>query len=508
MARSKDIHVTDPQAYILRSTKQFTLFMAGAGSGKTHTMGLRAADYIVNYPNSIGFIGANTHEQLSKSTTKRIFEVWHATFGWINGLHYVVDRQPPKSFKEHAIKLKSYSNTITFNNGAVIFLSSLENYRAIDGIEIGWGMLDETKDTRREAIDEVIVWRLRQPGMWVDDKGILHGTSTKTSSMRGYNPLHIYTSPAKEEWLNAMFGLDKHFEDIESVIFKRDDFYKLNEGDNCVVISSSFHNSDNLPKGFIESRMAKYAGNKHLIDTYIYGSPVSKVGSEFYHQFDRRVHVVSGIEPLHGSVFHLSCDQNVHPYYTMLVMQIVNGEDGTYIVNVIREYCLENPRNNMESCCEAFINDYGDICDGVYYYGDRSGLIQGTIRKTTEHHYSVLEEVLSDYMYSSSNRLLRSNPPVVKRRDFINGILSETQDVRIRINDSCVQLIGDMNYLKESADGTKLKKKVKDKDTQITYEERGHTSDALDYFLCSAFRSMFNDYKLDIKHINENSSTV
>jgi hypothetical protein len=483
-----ELEVSGPQDYFLSSSKPFNLFMAGAGSGKTHTMGLLSVDYIRNFPHMVGFIGANTYEQLNKSTLKRIFEVWQKDFKWINGINFVVDKTPPKHFKQQAIKLKDYNNTITFDNGALVFTASLDNYRAIDGQEIGWGMLDETKDTDQEAIDEVIVWRLRQPGMWIDNEGELVTTPTE----KGFNPLYIFTSPAKEQWINEMFGLDKHYDDIERRIFSKDDFFSLEQDDKCVVISSSFHNQANLPAGFIDQRINQYRGNKHLIDTYVYGSPIAKIGNEFYHQFNRSIHVKENLEPLPDVMFHVSSDQNTAPYYTLLASQITMEQD-RWKVRFLSEYCYENPNNNMESVCQGFEKEYGDRCPGLFYYGDRSGLVKSTMRKASEHHYNVLEEVLKRYINSRSNRLLSVNPNVVQRRDFINGILAGAYNIDIEISTRCKNLIADMEFLKEDRDGNKLKKRVKDKSTGDTYEKYGHTSDAMDYLICSAFLEMFEE---------------
>lgn len=140
-----DIKVSYPQDEILRSTKELNLFLAGYGSGKTYTGGLIAAEYIINFPKAVGLIGANTYQQLTKSTLKNIFETWNKQFGWVNGVHYVVDRIPPKHYIRYEQPLKSYENTICFGTGAILFTASLDNYKAIDGTEIAYAILDETK---------------------------------------------------------------------------------------------------------------------------------------------------------------------------------------------------------------------------------------------------------------------------------------------------------------------------------------------------------------------------
>ena len=149
----KELNVSKPQYEILLSTKQRILSLAGQGGGKSHTGGLLSAEFIVNYPHIRGFIGANTYSQLSKSTLDRIFTVWEKDFGWVNGKHYTVDKIPP--WKHFGSKLKDYEGTICFNNGCLLFTASLDNYKAIDGTQFGWAILDETKDTKEEAVKEI-----------------------------------------------------------------------------------------------------------------------------------------------------------------------------------------------------------------------------------------------------------------------------------------------------------------------------------------------------------------
>lgn len=507
----QDLAVSDPQDYILHSTESLNLFMAGVGSGKTHTMGLLAAEYIINFPHMLGFIGANTHEQLNKSTLKRIFEVWFDCFGWINGVHYVCDVIPPPYFKKRHIRLKEYHNTITFNNGCMIFVGSLDNYKAIDGQEFGWAMLDETKDTKKEALEETITWRLRQTGMYVDQYGVLHTQKYPGLQMKGFNPLYIFTSPAKEQWLNEMFDLQHHYDEIEEVIYRPGDFFRMKKGGKCVSISSTWHNARNLPPGFIERQIELYKGNKHLVATMIYGSPIAKIGAEFYHQFVRSVHVHHSFTYRSGAVFHISSDQNAIPYFTIIVAQIFWSEiypddypveelrgkpRNKWVVRFVREYCLPNPRNNMEDACKTFLAEYEDrLNDGLFFYGDPGGNNESSLTAAIKHHYQVLESILKKFLNDNSNRVPTAYPGVIKRRDFINKILAGGYAIDVEIHPDCEELIADLDFTKEDRDGKKNKELTKDKTTQRSYEKRGHCTDAMDYMLTGAFEDLFNEFE-------------
>ncbi len=92
------MELNEPQNYIITSAQKLNLFMGGTGSGKTYMDGLISYDFVCNYPDVYGFIGANTYEQLNTSTLKRIRDVWKNEFNLIEDKHYVIGRQPPKTF--------------------------------------------------------------------------------------------------------------------------------------------------------------------------------------------------------------------------------------------------------------------------------------------------------------------------------------------------------------------------------------------------------------------------
>lgn len=460
-------------------------------SGKTTCVGLIFADFIINFPKAIGLIGANTHGQLTKSTLKNVFETWLNLFNWRNGIEYVVDKIPPKHFKTFGAPLKDYDHTITFNNGAMLFTASLENYKAIDGTEIAYAAIDETKDTREEAPKDVIVWRLRQKAMWIKggkiyDYAIDGGT--------GYNPLYVFTSPAKVDWINEWFGLTDKYEEISRKIFSKTDFFTYQDESRCVVISSTYHNEHNLPAGFIDEKLRQFIGNQNKIDMLIYGSPIAKTGGEFFNQFLYSKHVgeVNFREDL---TIHFSLDFNVAPYITGLLYQI-ERKDNIYYVYQFDELCLESPKNNTEDLCKEFLNKYiyplerqKKKIPGIFFYGDASGKNRSTLGK--EHNFDILERVLKKYLNTNSDRVVKRNPSVVATRDFMNKVFAEGLPIRTLISSKCKNTIADMEFLKEAPDGGKLKKLVKDKNTGSTYEKYGHCSDSSIYFHVSAFESHF-----------------
>lgn len=485
-----EIELSDPQADIIESTAQRNLFHAGVGSGKTHCIGCISIDFVLNNPVIRGFIGANTYSQLSKSTLNGVFKVWEEVFGLKRDIHYVSNITPPKHFKTYGPKLDDYAHVISFANGALIFTASLDNYKVIDGTEFGWACLDETKDTKEEAVREVIVARLRQPGMWINPEGKLC-SSKKTDFYTGFNPLYIFTSPAKTDWLAEWFDIPKYFELINSSIFSETDYFRKRKGDKLVVISSTYHNAHNLSEGYIERLIEDNKHNPNRIAMLIYGSPLAKTGGEYFSQFDRLKHV-KHIDINPKLPVHLSLDFNRNPYMTAVLYQIWWDEViNKWIVNKFDEFCMEAPKNNTEDTCKEILMFYEFLLkSGFFYYGDYSGKTKTT--NSQEHNFDVVIRIFKQWVGSYSDKVI-VNDRISKRHDFMNKILADGLPIVYYQNPKCKNSINEYEYLKEDANGSKLKQLVTNPNTQVQYQKYGHIADADEYFFTSAFEQFYNN---------------
>lgn len=484
----KELIYSDPQADVLETTADRVLFLAGVGSGKSQVIGVLSYEFVINNPEMIGFIGANTYNQLAKSTLNRVFHVWENEFDLIKDVDYVVDHIPPKHFKKFGPDLKSYENVISFQNGAKIFIASLDNYKAIDGVELGWACLDETKDTKEEAVKEVIIARLRQKGMYINPKTGAISKELKPG-YQGYNPLFIFTSPAKTKWLSDWFGLDDDAEEITSAIFTPGDYYRKRKGRQLVVISSTYHNEHNLPPGYIQGMIDDLAGNEGLIDMLIFGSPFGKSGGEFCTTYSRMKHVKE-FEYWPELPVHLSFDFNAVPYMTCTLWQMKFDKDtNRWLVRCIDEMCLKNPKNDSESLSYELETYYGNLMkNGLFYYGDYSGNNETTVSKNLKSNYKAIESILGKYMDGSSKRVIK-NQSLEKRRRFINKLFKGAFPIDIELNVKCKELRSDLEFCKEGPDGGKLKSIVKIDDR--SFQDRGHCLDSLEYFFTSAFDYLF-----------------
>lgn len=478
---------TLPQRSVFESREQVNLFLAGQGSGKTQAMGLLSIFYLTNFPNAEGMIAANTKLQLSDSTFKRIFETWKS-LGYkkynpkLGKGDYTVNHQPPEGWTDKIFD--KWDNKICWSNGAIIYTGSLDNYIAHDGKEVSWILLDETKDTKQEALTEVLIPRLRQIELYVNETNEI--TNEKTALSRNFNPIYLFTSPAKVAWLNDYFNLEDYEKEIMTSIFSENHFFQKVVGENKFCSISSTYLNHFVNPSYITNQKA--ALTSELQDMNIYGCPFSRAGGEFYKGFDRTKHI--GKCPYNPKLpLHITFDFNVSPYMTLLVWQM----DGSYCWQ-IDEILGRFPKNTTTGVCREFQKKYPAHDAGLFVYGDPAGKARDTRNEEEWNDYTIIMSNLRNY--NPKLRLFEKSPSVVGRANFINSIFEKSlYGIVITIDENCAYTIADYTMLKEDADGKKLKKKVKNKSTGVSEEIYGHTSDANDYFLCKAFEQYLFKYQ-------------
>lgn len=456
--------------------------LCGVGTGKSYTAGYISYKYIQRFNKVKGFIGANFYQQLDKATLERCKEVW-ASFGLKEYTNsnaagvYVVNKQPPAHFVKDLHQINDYRGVISWINGAVIFTGSMDNAVAHDGKQFGWLILDETKDTKEEDVKGIMIPRVRQKGMYIDKNGVLY--DKKTNNNKSFNPVYLLTTPAKLEWLNKMFSLDKHISEIESSIYDKDNCFVLDSKNSRVVIASTYHNAHNLPENYIDNIIA--TNTEERIRNLIYGNPFSVSGGEFYSSFSRLNNISEDAIYDPALPIHVSFDQNTVPYNSCSIWQIIKKDD-FWLFNAVGEIALKNPNNSTEDVCDAILMQFGD-CPFLFYYGDASGYNRSTLTKGVKHHYEVIERVLSKKLINGSKRTVKKNPSLKERRDVINCIFENKSNIIIKINPNCTNLIADLTYMKQDIDGTKKKEIHTNKETGERYEKYGHLSDTMDYFI-------------------------
>ena len=519
------IKLSRPQISVQRARTPLVLDMAGQGGGKTMNIGISTFGFIRSCPKAKGFIGANTHEQLTKSTLVKAFDIWLKLGGWTKydaktspeGV-YVVNKTPPNHFVQFEL-LDDYRKTICFQNGALIFTGSLKNYLAHDGKEFAWCHLDETKDTKKEAVTDVIIGRLRQRGLWFAEKeegqpfyfdNEITDEQSEEQNLVAINPLYVHTSPSSSgvEWLLDLFKLKPFEKEIREALADKFKFFRRIHEDVTAVIYQSYWNEKNLPKGHIEKEIRRMSTNEKLL--FIDGFPFAKNGSEYFPEFDRSKHVIPArnVPFDFNNTMLMSMDFNVVPYVTLLgsqtryITKFLNAQTGekkdflqetdegfepieVMQIFIQKEFLKSNPDNETGKACEAFcewleLNEAN--CD-VFGYGDATGnaRIVGLGSLTN---FKIIERTVSNHFYYEK-KVRKSNPSNRLRRTFMNRLfVGYYPELELYISDECVETIRDFEFLKQSVDGGKFKEKEKDKATGESFEKIGHTSDTAEYLIC------------------------
>jgi hypothetical protein len=213
-----------------------------------------------------------------------------------------------------------------------------------------------------------------------------------------------------------------------------------------------------------------------------------KTGGEFYKCFEINQHVADTYyDP--ELPLHISFDDNVNPYLPVGIFQI-KGKT----VYMIDEIAGVTPLNTVHNVCKEFIRKYPNHQSGVFVYGDATASKEDTKLEKGYNFYRLITDALANYR--PTLRVLRSNPSVKMRGDWINTIFEkEIGGLKIVIGSNCKKTINDFIAVKEAPDGTKNKETATDPNTKKSYQVVGHFSDLVDYLLCSAFAQDFTAYQ-------------
>ena len=66
-------------------------------------------------------------------------------WGYLNGVHYVVGRRPPKAFKKPITEPHDYEHVISFYNGSVAIIISQDPPGSSNSLTLSWLLIDEAK---------------------------------------------------------------------------------------------------------------------------------------------------------------------------------------------------------------------------------------------------------------------------------------------------------------------------------------------------------------------------
>lgn len=428
-------------------------FYGGAAGGGKSYLGCYWKVYRrLRYPNSRGVTGRSVLKRIKESTLVTYLKVLGEC-----GL---------KAGRDYRYNGAEYY--IEFANGSretfieLAYKPSDPDYQRLGSTEFTDAWIEEAGDSVPEKAFEVLQTRIR----WkLHDYGII--------------PKMLITGNPGYYWARDRFVMDREGNPIELKPHQK-------------YIHATV--SDNPDKGFVKLYKSSL---ENLTNDYdkarlLHGdwNATERTGAEFYFNFNTQVHVKELGEVKPKLPLHLTFDFNRVPHMTLLIIQ-VEGKD----IRVVDEICLKPPKSNTPATVKEFVRRYQSFEDMIFIYGDPSGKNGQTITEDERHNFSEARRILQEAKFSVRERLLRSAPSPAKRGEYINNIFAGKQDgLSITINHKCNDTIEDLLYLKTAPDGNKLKKRITDPKTGISYEPYGHETDALEYFICSAYASEYQKF--------------
>lgn len=295
----------------------------------------------------------------------------------------------------------------------------------------------------------------------------------------------------------------KSFSDFTTVEIEKDVFIQV----PYTVHHSTHRDNKFLPDIFRATLEGYKETDPYYYTIYTLGEWGNKItGGNFYKSFDR-FRNCQNKEYNPDSPIHLSFDFNVNPYMTATIYQVYGNT--AYLIG---EICAKYPKNSTKGACNEFKKMYPEHRNGLYIYGDPAGRAEDTKTERGFNDFTIIMDELREY--SPSLRVHSSHPSVSGRGMWINSIFQGNREVQLFVGDNTPLTISDLMNLKEAADGTKHKHKVKDEKTGVTYEKFGHYSDGMDYFLTYVFSGDFAKFQAPNKakirtggrHISEGHS--
>jgi phage terminase large subunit len=466
-----DIHLFDKQTTAIEfleddvTTEVF--YGGGAGPGKTFLGCYWHIKRRILYPGTRGMIGRAVLKVLRESTMVSFWDVCRKC-GLIQGVHY---------------QFNSSYNTVTWFNGSVtvfmdlMYYPSDPDFHRFGSTEYTDIFVDEAPEITEKAAD-ILSSRIRW--MLVQYKLV---------------PKMLLTGNPGDHWVKYKYVKDKKGVMIELKHYQQRVLATIADNELKEFAAMFTTQLEHMSSDYDKARL-------------LHGDwdAVPRTGLEYFPSFSTAKHVgtievfnsiprrVPKVQYMPAEPLHITYDFNVNPYITLLVAQIV-WKSSLWWIRWVDEFCLPHPLNKTKAASQAFLLKYSEHNSGLFYYGDASGKSRDTRSESDqEHDFSRVEEVLWKKLSENSNRVLKSNPSIIARKNFMEDILQERLPIRMEIDDDMTESKKDMMYLKEGADGKKLKELVKDSKTGISYQKYGHTSDAMEYLICSAFWEHFEPY--------------
>lgn len=468
----------------LLSQQAFKTWIAGRGSSKSFTNGLKVAMYVDLMPGSVGLFNSPTYSMIYTKTLIPMKAAWEQHLGYVEDIHYEVGKVPPKHFARPYHRPHKYENVVTFWNGTTVVFGSFDRPSLISGGSYDWVITDEAYLIDKGDYDDYVIPAVR-PTHPSFKACPYHLQQSFTSSMPYKN---------QGDWL---------LEQRIKALSMPEMYHFIGWEPNVKVqLGSTYMNIKVLGAKAIEQMVAEM--NEFSAKVMIHNQQVTNWGDTFYpslspkHWYtakanDKVVNMpLAALKGFKRSAIH---DEGPDDYDKDLAINISHDwgafncltidqvHEGTREVRFINTMHVHHPKT-IDDLADEFIEYYREHrCKIVYQWGDKSGAVKVPNASLT------FFEQFAERLRDKGWRVIRKKVGDVdqfERHRFISKLHKEEDPkwVKVRHNSRC-------NDLKVSLESAGMKDKQKDKSSErnpsIKPEHATHYSDAYDYRLYHGF---------------------
>lgn len=486
MMRSSEIvkkYLNPVAAWHVIQTAPYNTLLAGRGFSKSFTNGIKQARKLEMMPRSVGLFASPTYTMIYTKTLIPMKAAWEIHFSYLEDVHYVVGKVPPKWFKRPYHRPVKYENVVTFWNGRTIVFASFDRPSQISGGSYDDVDTDEAYLIDKSQYDDYVIPTVR--GTHPSFASCPHHLQQSfTSSMPFRN---------QGEWL-----LDfrvKAMQDPKMYAF-------IGWEPNArVQLGSTWMNKAVLGEKAILQMKAEMDSQSYRV--MILNHKVKNFGNTFYPALGPKHFYVPEANdkvintPLHALNFtrDASYDAGSDDYNPDLPIHISHDWGAFNCITIDQEYqreirfinCMwvkhpDTIDNLADNFCEYYRMHRNKI---VYQWGDKSGNVKMANAKLT------FFEQFAERLRAKDWRVIRKKVGDVdhlERHNFIAKLHRE-EDPRMPIIRHNANNCAD---LRVSLEGAGMKADKKDKSSElnqaIKQQHATHLSDAYDYRLYHALK--------------------
>ena len=139
------VYFNKPQRITQLIGANTSVIVAGRRTGKTDSIG---APFVLRnmqrMAGSTGGIVVPTFKHGLTNTIPGLMAAWKR-WGYLEGVHYVIGRRPPKWFGKPIIEPLDWEHAIAFCNGSIAVIISQDRAGSSNGLTLSWLLIDEAK---------------------------------------------------------------------------------------------------------------------------------------------------------------------------------------------------------------------------------------------------------------------------------------------------------------------------------------------------------------------------